>query len=40
MANGLQKAIRYLHRTIGTGTNQNTKPNLKPMAGRQSQDDS
>jgi hypothetical protein len=40
MANGLQKAIRYLHRTIGTGTSQNTKPNLKPMAGRQSQDDS
>ena len=40
MANGLQKAIRYLHRTIGTGTSPNTKPNLKPMAGRQSQDDS
>jgi ribonuclease P protein component len=40
MVNGLQKAIRYLHRTIGTGTNQNTKLNLKPMAGRQSQDDS
>ena len=40
MANGLQKAIRYLHRTIGTDTNQNTKPKLKPMASRQSQDDS
>ena len=40
MANGLQKAIRYLHRTIGMGTNPKTKQNNKPMAGRQSQDDS
>ena len=28
MANGLQKAIRYLHHTIATGT----KPNAKPTA--------
>ena len=28
MAKGLQKAIRYLHRTIATGT----KPNAKPTA--------
>ena len=43
MANGLQKAIRYLHRTIANGTNSDTKPNAKPnskpMADRQSQDD-
>ena len=40
MANGLQKAILYLHRTIGTVKNPNTNLNLKPMTGRQSQDDS
>ena len=32
MANGLQKAIRYLHRTIATGANQGDKPNAKPNA--------
>ena len=32
MANGLQKAIRYLHRTIATGTNRGAKPNAKPNA--------
>ena len=32
MANGLQKAIRYLHRTIATDTNQGAKPNAKPNA--------
>ena len=32
MANGLQKAIRYLHRTIATGKNQRAKPNAKPNA--------
>ena len=45
MANGLQKAIRYLHRTIATDANQgakpkakpNAKPNLRPMTGRPSQ---
>ena len=42
MANGLQKAIRYLHRNIANGTNPNikpdAKPNIKPMADSQSQD--
>jgi ribonuclease P protein component len=32
MANGLQKAIRYLHRAIATGTNGGAKPNAKPNA--------
>ena len=32
MANGLQKAIRYLHRTIANGTNRVAKPNDKPDA--------
>jgi ribonuclease P protein component len=48
MINGLQKATRYLHRTIATGTdpgaNSNAKPNAKPdpkpMAGSQSKDES
>ena len=45
MANGLQKAIRYLHRTIATDANQgakpkakpNAKPDLRPMTDRPSQ---
>ena len=36
MANGLQKAIRYLHRTIATGTNSDA----KPMADSQSKNES
>ena len=32
MANGLQKAIRYLHRTIATGANRGAKPSAKPNA--------
>ena len=48
MINGLQKAIRYLHRTIAPGTNPggkssakpNAKPDPKPIADRQSQDKS
>ena len=32
MANGLQKAIRYLHRTIANGTSRVAKPNDKPDA--------
>ncbi len=36
MANGLQKAIRYLHRTIATDTN----PDAKPMADSQSKNES
>ena len=32
MANGLQKAIRYLHRTIATDANQGAKPKAKPNA--------
>ena len=36
MANGLQKAVRYLHRTIATGTS----PDAKQMAGSQSKDKS
>ena len=32
MANGLQKAIRYLHHTIATGANRGAKPNAKPNA--------
>jgi len=32
MANGLQKAICYLHRAIATGTNRGAKPNTKPNA--------
>ena len=32
MAIGLQNAIRYLHRTIATGTNRRSKPNAKPNA--------
>ena len=44
MAKGLQKAIRYLHRTTANGTNQNVEPdatpNIKPMADSQPQDDS
>ena len=32
MANGLQKAIHYLHRTIATGTNRGAKPNAKRNA--------
>ena len=32
MANGLQKAIRYLHRTIANGTNRGAKPDVKPNA--------
>ena len=40
MAYGLQKAIRYLHRTIANDTNPNIKPNIKPMADSQSQDQS
>jgi hypothetical protein len=43
MAKGLQKAIRYLHRTIANGTNSDakpdSKPNAKPMADSQPQDD-
>ena len=35
MANGLQKAIRYLHRTIAT----RTKPDTKPTANNQSKCD-
>ena len=31
MANGLQKAIHYLHRTIATDTNRGAKPNAKPL---------
>ena len=42
MANGLQKAIRYLHRTIAPGTTSDAqsdpKPNAKPMADSQSRD--
>ena len=30
IANGLQKAIRYLHCTIATGTSRGAKPNAKP----------
>ena len=33
MANGLQKAIRYLHRAIANGTNRGAKPNTKPDPG-------
>jgi RNase P protein component len=36
MANGLQKAIHYLHRTIATGTN----PDAKPMADSQPKNES
>ena len=32
MVNGLQKAIRYLHRTIDTGKDRGVKPNAKPNA--------
>ncbi|MDA9882633.1 ribonuclease P protein component [Candidatus Puniceispirillum sp.] len=32
MAIGLQKAIRYLHRTIAAGTKRGAKPNVKPNA--------
>ena len=43
LAKGLQKAIRYLHRTIANGTNSDakpdSKPNAKPMADSQPQDD-
>jgi hypothetical protein len=43
MAKGLQKAIRYLHRTIANGTNSDAKsdakPSSKPMADSQPQDD-
>ena len=45
MANGLQKAIRYLHRTIATDANQgakpkarlNAKPDPRPITDRPSQ---
>ena len=48
MAHGLQKAIRYLHRTIATGKDRGAKPNAKPnvkhdprpMADSQSQGES
>ena len=48
MANGLQKAIRYLHRTIATSANRGAKPNAKanaktdprPMTDRSSQGES
>ena len=44
MANGLQKAIRYLHRTAAIGTNRgakaNAKPNPRPMTDSQSQGES
>jgi ribonuclease P protein component len=36
MANGLQKAIRYLHRTIATGTN----PDAESMADSHSKNES
>ena len=32
MANGLQKAIRYLHRAIANGTNRGGKPHAMPNA--------
>ena len=32
MVNGLQKAIRYLHRTIATDANKGAKPKAKPNA--------
>ena len=32
MVNGLQKAIRYLHRAISNGTNRGGKPNAMPNA--------
>ena len=35
MANGLQKAIRYLHRTIATGADTNAKPRSRPIADNQ-----
>jgi hypothetical protein len=42
MANGLQKAIRYLHRTMAPSTTSDAKsdpkPNAKPMADSQSRD--
>ena len=42
MTSGLQKAIRYLHRTIAPGTapdaKSDPKPNAKPMADSQSWD--
>jgi ribonuclease P protein component len=42
MAKGLQKAIRYLHRTIANGTNPSVKPgtgpNIKSMVDSQPQD--
>ena len=42
LVNGLQKALRYLHRTIAPGTNSNAKsdpkPNSKPMVNSQSRD--
>ena len=37
MANGLQKAIRYLHRTAAIGTNRGAKLNAKPNAKRDQQ---
>ena len=48
MANGLHKAIHYLHRTIATGTNRgaksnakpNAKPDLRPMTDRPTQGES
>ena len=44
MVNGLQKAIRYLHRTIAPGKDRGAKPNVKhdprPMADSQSQGES
>ena len=43
MTKGLQKAIRYLHRTIANGTSPNVepdaKPNIKPVVDSQPQDD-
>jgi RNase P protein component len=39
LAKGLQKAIRYLHRTIANGTNSDAKPSAKPMADSQPQND-
>ena len=44
MANGLQKAIHYLHRTIATGTNRGAKRNARhdprPMSDSQSKGES
>ena len=40
MVNGLQKAIRYLHRTATAGKKPSAKPDSNPIANSQSQSES